>query len=261
MASVSDPGDPVRVALVTGGVKRIGRAITLALAGDGYGVVVHARRADADAQAFVAELVSRGVRAAAVEADLADATAVASLIDQAVAAAGGPLSALINCASEFADDAVGSLAPAQWDRHFAVNLRAPVFLAEAFAAQVPPGGDACIVNITDQRVRKKVPRQFSYTLSKCALDAATTLLAQALAPRVRVNAVAPGPTLPSSRQDASAFAAQAAALPLAHGVLPEDIAAAVLYLVAATGVTGETIAVDGGQHIAWKTPDVWGIAE
>jgi NAD(P)-dependent dehydrogenase (short-subunit alcohol dehydrogenase family) len=261
MASASGPDDAIRVALVTGGAKRIGRAITLALADAGYGVVVHARRADADAQALVAGLAGRGVRAAVAEADLADAGEVASLIDRAVAVARSPLSVLVNCAAEFADDAVGSLGPAQWDRHFAVNLRAPVFLAQAFAAQVPTGRDACIVNITDQRVRKKVPRQFSYTLSKCALDAATTLLAQALAPRVRVNAVAPGPTLPSPRQDAAAFAAQAAALPLAHGMRPEDIAAAVLYLVSATGVTGETIAVDGGQHIAWKTPDVWGIAE
>jgi NAD(P)-dependent dehydrogenase (short-subunit alcohol dehydrogenase family) len=261
MAPPSDPDDAIGVALLTGGAKRIGRAIALALADAGYGVVIHVRRADADARALVAELAGRGVRAAAVEADLADAVAVGSLIARAVAAAGGLLSVLVNCAAEFADDAVGNLAQAQWDRHFAVNLRAPVFLAEAFAAQASPGRDACIVNITDQRVRKKVPRQFSYTLSKCALDAATTLLAQALAPRVRVNAVAPGPTLPSPRQDVSAFATQAAALPLAHGVRPEDIAAAVLYLVCATGVTGETIAVDGGQHIAWKTPDVWGIAE
>ena len=125
----------------------------------------------------------------------------------------------------------------------------------------PPGADASIVNIVDQRVRKLTPRQFSYTLSKAALHAATTTLAQALAPRVRVNAVAPGPTLPSPRQDAEQFAAQAASLPLERGPSPEAIAAAVVFLAQADSVTGETIAVDGGQHIAWKTPDVWGTEE
>jgi NAD(P)-dependent dehydrogenase (short-subunit alcohol dehydrogenase family) len=249
-----------RAALVTGGVKRIGGAIARALAGAGYGVAMHVRHVDADAEALVADMNARGLRAAVVDADFADANAVAMLVQRSVAAI-GPLTVLVNCAAEFMVDDFGTLEREQWDRHFAVNLRAPVFLAQAFAAQVPAGRDAAIVNITDQRVRKKVPRQFSYTLSKCALDAATTLLAQALAPRVRVNAVAPGPTLPSPRQDPAAFAAQSAALPLGHGPRPEDIAAAVLYLIGAPRVTGETIAVDGGQHIAWKTPDVWGIEE
>jgi NAD(P)-dependent dehydrogenase (short-subunit alcohol dehydrogenase family) len=148
-------------------------------------------------------------------------------------AAFGPLTLLVNNASIFEDDEVGSLEPEAWDRHFAINLRAPVFLAQAFAAQVAAGVDASIANVVDQRVRKLTPRQFSYTLSKAALHAATTTLAQALAPRVRVNAVAPGPTLPSPRQELIQFAAQAASLPLARGPSPEAIAAAVVFLARA----------------------------
>jgi len=255
------PGLPsTRAALVTGGAHRIGRAISLALAKAGYGVVIHARRATREASDLAAQITARGGHAAVVTADLADHAGVASLVPAAVAAAGA-LTVLVNNASEFAADEVGSLDRAQWDRQFAVNLRTPVFLAEAFAAQAPRGEDACIINITDQRAFKIIPRQFSYTLTKCALHAATTALAQALAPRVRVNAVAPGPTLPSPRQNAATFAKQAAALPLECGPRPEDIAAAVVYLVSASRVTGETIAVDGGQHIAWKTPDVWGVEE
>jgi NAD(P)-dependent dehydrogenase (short-subunit alcohol dehydrogenase family) len=260
MAEGSGSAAPARTALVTGGAHRIGQAVSLALARAGFGVVIHARQMSDEANALAAEIASNGVGAAIVLADLADHAAVAAMVPQAVKAA-GPLTLLVNNASEFADDEIGSLDHAQWDRHFAVNLRAPIFLAQAFAAQAPRGQDACIVNITDQRARKPVPRQFSYTLTKCALHAATTTLAQALAPRIRVNAVAPGPTLPSPRQDPAAFAQQAAALPLGHGPRPQDIAAAVVYLASARRVTGETIAVDGGQHIAWKTPDVWGVEE
>jgi NAD(P)-dependent dehydrogenase (short-subunit alcohol dehydrogenase family) len=249
-----------RVALVTGGARRIGRAISLALAGAGYAVVIHARQSDGAAAALVAEIQAAGGRAAAVPADLGDPAAIAALVSQAAAAA-GPLTLLVNNASIFEDDAVGRLDAAAWDRHFAVNLRAPVFLAEAFAAQAPPDCDASIVNVTDQRALKPVPRQFSYTMSKSALHLATVMLAQALAPKVRVNAVAPGPTLASPRQDAAQFAAQATAVPLGRGPRPDEIAEAVLFLASARSVTGATIAVDGGQHVAWKTPDVWGIEE
>jgi NAD(P)-dependent dehydrogenase (short-subunit alcohol dehydrogenase family) len=250
-----------RVALVTGGAKRIGRAITLALAEAGFAVALHANRSAAEAEALAGEITHAGGRAAVVRGDLTAPDAPAAIIRDAAAAI-GPLTLLVNNASIFEDDEVGSLDVQAWDRHFAINLRAPVFLAEAFAAQVPAGaGDASIVNVVDQRVRKLTPRQFSYTLSKAALHAATTTLAQALAPRVRVNAVAPGPTLPSPRQDPAQFAAQAASLPLARGPFPEAIAAAVVFLAQADSLTGETIAVDGGQHIAWKTPDVWGIEE
>jgi NAD(P)-dependent dehydrogenase (short-subunit alcohol dehydrogenase family) len=249
-----------RIALVTGGAKRIGRAITLALAEAGFAVAIHADRSASDAEKLAEELLQAGGRAAVVSGDLTAPHAPSAIVGKAVAAL-GPLTLLVNNASIFEADEVGSLDAQAWDRHFAVNLRAPVFLAQAFAAQVPDGADASIVNVVDQRVRKLTPRQFSYTLSKAALHAATTTLAQALAPRVRVNAVAPGPTLPSPRQDPSQFAAQAASLPLARGPSPEAIAAAVVFLAQADSVTGETIAVDGGQHIAWKTPDVWGIEE
>jgi NAD(P)-dependent dehydrogenase (short-subunit alcohol dehydrogenase family) len=148
-----------------------------------------------------------------------------------------------------------------FDRQFAVNLRAPLFLSDRFAGQVPSGSDASIVNLVDQRVYKLTPQFISYTLTKSALHTATVTLAQALAPRVRVNAVAPGPTLPSPRQDAEDFARQAGTLPLQRGPTPEDVAQAVLYLAQARNVTGVTIAVDGGQHVAWQTPDADGITE
>ena len=255
-----DPPARAGAALVTGGGRRIGAAIALALARAGYDVAIHTREAGGDIGALAAGIGALGRRAHVLAADLAEAGAVAALVGRAAAVA-GPLTLLVNSASLYEDDAVGGLEQVLWDRQFAVNLRAPVFLAQAFAAQCPDGRDASIVNITDQRVAKLTPRQFSYTLTKCALAAATVTLAQALAPRVRVNAVAPGPTLPSPRQDAAAFAAQAAVLPLGAGPQPDDIAAAVLYLASATRVTGETIAVDGGQHIAWKTADVWGVEE
>lgn len=251
---------PLQAALITGATQRIGRAIALALARAGYGIVVHARQETAASDSILREIAALGVPAHLVLADLADAHATARLIPEAVAAA-GPLTHLVNNASQFEDDALGALDAERWDRQFAVNLRAPVFLAQAFAAQIDEMSGGSIVNVTDQRAFKPVPRQFSYTLTKCALNAATTMLAQALAPRVRVNAVAPGPTLPSPRQDEAAFTQQVSELPLGHGPAPDDIAAAVLYLVGAEAVTGVTIAVDGGQHIAWRTPDVAEIAE
>jgi NAD(P)-dependent dehydrogenase (short-subunit alcohol dehydrogenase family) len=185
---------------------------------------------------------------------------VLSLVARSAAAV-GPLTLLVNNAGEFEPDTIGRLDRSLFDRQFAVNLRAPLFLAETFAAQVPAGANASIVNLLDQRVYKLTPQFVSYTLTKSALYAATTTLAQAWAPRVRVNAVAPGPTLPSPRQDAKDFAAQAATLPLARGPTPEDVASAVLYLAGASSVTGVTIAVDGGQHIAWQTPDTTDITE
>jgi NAD(P)-dependent dehydrogenase (short-subunit alcohol dehydrogenase family) len=258
---------PRGTALVTGGAQRIGRAISLALARAGFGVVVHARRESHACRTLLREIAALGVPAHLVLAELGRADEVASLVPAASAAA-GPLSLLVNCASAFEADAFGALDTESWDGTFAVNLRAPVFLAQAFAAQVgrakkvrDGAGNASIVNITDQRVLKPVPRQFSYTLTKSALHSATLMLAQALSPGVRVNAVAPGPTLPSPRQDAAEFARQSAALPLGRGPRPEDVAAAVVYLAGAKSITGATIPVDGGQHIAWQTPDIAGIEE
>jgi len=239
-------------ALITGGARRIGRAIALSLAGAGYAVALHANRSRAEAEALAAEISRKGGRAAVVLGDLADAQAVAGIVP-AAAAACGPLTLLVNSASEFEHDDIATLERARFERTLAVNLAAPMFLAQAFAQQAPAG--ASIVNVLDQRVLKPTPRFLSYTLSKSALHTATTTLAQALAPKLRVNAVAPGPTLPSPRQSAEEFAAQAASLPLHHGPSPEDIAAAVLYLAQAKSVTGVTLPVDGGQHLAWRTAD------
>jgi NAD(P)-dependent dehydrogenase (short-subunit alcohol dehydrogenase family) len=249
-----------RAALVTGGAKRIGRAIALSLAEEGHAVAIHAHRSVAQAQALAEDITRRGGRADVVQADLSDHEQVLALV-AAASSAVGPLTLLVNNAGEFERDQIGDLDRLRWDRHFAVNLRAPVFLAEAFAAQVPVGSDASIVNLLDQRVLKPTPQFISYALTKSALYAATTMLAQALAPKVRVNAVAPGPTVKSPRQDAAGFARQASAVPLGHGATPQDIASAVVYLVGARSVTGQTIAVDGGQHMSWRTPDVDGIDE
>ena len=239
-------------ALVTGGARRIGRAISLALHRAGYAVAIQTNRSVAEGTALRDEIVRAGGRAAVVRADLAQPASVTGLIHAAVEAA-GPLSLLVNNAATFEPDAIGALDAARFDRQFAVNLRAPVFLSEAFAAQAGEG--ASIVNILDQRVFKLTPHFVSYTLAKSALHAATRMLAQALAPKVRVNAVAPGPTMPSARQDAGDFARQAAAVPLGHGPTPEEVAAAVTYLASARSITGTTLIVDGGQHLAWQTPD------
>jgi NAD(P)-dependent dehydrogenase (short-subunit alcohol dehydrogenase family) len=244
-----------RAALITGAGRRIGRAIALTLAQAGYAVALHAHRSRAEAENLASEIVGKGGKARVVLADLADGAAVRVLVPAAAAAAFGPLALLVNNASQFDEDEIGSLERARFERTLAVNLTAPVLLAQTFAAQAPAGADPSIVNIVDQRVLKPTPRFFSYTLSKSALASATVTLAQALAPKLRVNAVAPGPTLPSPRQSDAQFVVQAAAVPLKRGPSPEDIAAAVVYLAQAKSVTGTVIAVDGGQHLAWRTAD------
>jgi len=240
-------------ALVTGGARRIGRAIVLALAARGHDVAIHHRDSAPDADALADEVRALGVRAAVVSADLTDEAETRALIP-AAADALGPLSILVNNASVFEDDRVGGLSRETWDLHLETNLRAPVVLAEAFAAQAPDGSS--IVNLLDQRVLKPDPRFFSYALSRNGLWWATRTLAQALAPRIRVNGVGPGPTLASIHQSEVEFAAEQTAMPLGHGPSPEDIAGAVVYLVDARSVTGQMIAVDAGQHLAWQTPDI-----
>ena len=225
----------------------------MALAARGHDVVIHHRESVEDADALAEEVRALGRRAAVVSADLTDETETRALIPAAVEAL-GPLSILVNNASVFEDDRVGDLSRQTWDRHLETNLRAPVVLAEAFAAQAPDG--SCIVNLLDQRVLKPDPRFFSYALSRNGLWWATRTLAQALAPRIRVNGVGPGPTLASIHQSEAEFAAEQAAMPLGHGPSPEDIAEAVAWLVDARSVTGQMIAVDGGQHLAWQTPDI-----
>jgi NAD(P)-dependent dehydrogenase (short-subunit alcohol dehydrogenase family) len=248
-----DPG--TRAALVTGAARRIGRVIALELSRAGYAVAIHARASAREADALAEEIKHAGGRAVALRADLADHAEVARLVPAAVAVL-GPLTLLVNCAATFEPDAIGTLDAQRFDRQFAVNLRAPLFLSEAFAAQAEADAGASIINILDQRVFKLTPHFVSYTLAKSALHAATRMLAQALAPTVRVNAVAPGPTMQSARQQADDFARQASSVPLGRGSDPREIAAAVIYLAGAGSVTGVTLAVDGGQHLAWQTADV-----
>jgi NAD(P)-dependent dehydrogenase (short-subunit alcohol dehydrogenase family) len=247
-------------ALVTGGARRIGRAIVERLAGAGYAVAIHCNRSLAPGQDLAREIEARGGRAAVLQADLADAAAVAGLMESAGQAL-GPVTLLVNNASEFQPDDVETLGEAQWDRHFAVNLRAPAFLSRDFARLLPDELAGSIVNIVDQRVLKLTPQFFSYTLTKAALFAATRTMAQALAPRIRVNAVGPGPTLTNTRQGDEDFAKQSAAVLLKRGPTPAEIADAVLFLARSPSITGQMIAVDGGQHLAWETPDVVGINE
>lgn len=248
------PPSPRPVALVTGGAVRIGRAIALALARTGYDIALHVRQCDADAQSACAAIEACGARVALLTAELGDAEAVAALLPAAHAAL-GTVSLLVNNASKFLPDAVGSLDPALWDRHFAVNLRAPVFLAEALAGQLGDDATGCVINLIDQRVLKPTPHYLSYSLTKNALWAATKMLAQGLAPRVRVNAVAPGPTLANERQSEEDFARQRASMPLGLGPTPDEIAEAVLFLASARSITGQMLAVDGGQHLSWQTRD------
>jgi NAD(P)-dependent dehydrogenase (short-subunit alcohol dehydrogenase family) len=243
-----------RAALVTGGARRMGRATVLALSEAGYSVAIHAGRAVDEARALCAEIERAGRRAAVVRADLAEHAAVMALVPSAVAAV-GPLTLLVNNAAMFEPDAIERLDRELFDRQFAVNLRAPLFLAQAFAAQAPTDADPSIVNVLDQRVLRPTPQFMSYTLAKSALHVATRTLAQALAPQVRVNAVAPGPTVASARQQSEDFARQAAAVPLGRGPTPAEIGAAIVFLAGARSVTGQTLAVDGGQNIAWRTPD------
>lgn len=243
------------VALVTGGARRIGKTLALALAGAGYDVAVHYRSSEPEAEAAVAEIEALGRRAVALRADLAVEGEAQGLMERAAAAL-GPVTLLVNNASVFHEDTIQTMTRDGWDAHMETNLRAPLALAQAFAPQAPDG--ACIVNLLDQRVWKPNPQFFSYALSKAALWAATRTLAQALAPSIRVNAVGPGPTLPSIHQAPEDFAAEAANVPLGRRATPDEIARAVLYLVDAPSVTGQMIAVDGGQHLAWRTPDITG---
>ena len=246
-------------ALVTGGARRIGRALALSLAEAGYAVAIHCRNARDEADSLAREIVEAGGRAAVLRADLSVESETAALVGAARAAV-GPLSLLVNNASHFGDDRVGGLTRESWDAHMEANLRAPVLLSQGFAAQAPrgEGADPMILNILDQRVWRPNPQFFTYTLSKAALWAATQMLAQGLAPAIRVNAIGPGPTLPNPVHGESGFAAEAAATPLGRRSEVAEICAAALYLIDARSVTGQMIAVDAGQHLAWKTPDVVG---
>jgi NAD(P)-dependent dehydrogenase (short-subunit alcohol dehydrogenase family) len=239
-----------RAVLITGGARRIGRAIALALAADDWAVAVHYSASRAPAEALVAGITRAGGRAVALDADLADEAQVASLMPRATAAL-GPLGCLVNNASAFENDTVATADRASWDAHLEVNLRAPFVLMQSFAAQLPETAGGAIINLLDQRVWSLTPYFVSYTVSKAALWTLTQTMALALAPRIRVNGIGPGPTLPSPRQSAAQFERQCASLPLRRGTTPEEIAAAVRFILAAPSLTGQMIALDGGQHLGW----------
>ncbi|TPL02585.1 SDR family oxidoreductase [Mesorhizobium sp. B2-4-14] len=247
-------------ALVTGGAKRIGKAIVEDLAGHGFAVAIHSNRSHDEADALAARINKAGGRAVAVGADLTDMADVAGLIGQAQAAL-GPISLLVNNASLFVDDSVEDFEWQSWDRHFAIHVKAPALLAQSFVRSLPDGQEGLIVNIIDQRVWRPTPRYFSYALSKSALWTQTEMLAQALGPRIRVNAIGPGPTLKNQRQNDSDFDAQVAGLILKRGPELPEFGATIRYLWEARSVTGQMIALDGGQHLAWQTPDVTGMTE
>ena len=242
-----------RTALVTGAAQRIGRAIALGLGADGWSVAVHHRDSADDAEETVAMIEAAGGRAVALAAELSDEAEAAALTDRAVDAL-GPLGCLVNNASLFEYDNVESATAETWETHMAVNLRAPFVLSQAFAAALPAGANGAIVNILDQRVWNLTPHFVTYTLSKAGLWTLTQTLALALAPDIRVNAIGPGPVLPSARQSEAQFRAQCENTPLGHGAEPEEVAAALRFILAAPAMTGQMLALDGGQHLGWSMP-------
>lgn len=239
--------------LITGAGKRIGREIALDLAAHGWAVAVHYHHSRAEAEEVAGLIHERGGRAAVLGADLGREDEVAALVP-AAAERLGPLTALINNASVFKDDRVDTASRASWDEHLEVNLRAPLVLTQAFARQLPAETIGCVVNILDQRVWNLTPYFLSYTVSKSALWTLTRTLAMALAPRVRVNAVGPGPTLRNERQTAEHFAAQCQRVPLGRGTTPAEICDAVRFILGAPALTGQMIALDGGEHLGWAQP-------
>lgn len=253
-------GKRLKAALVTGAAKRIGRAIAKDLADNGFSVAVHANGSLAEADRFVAELRQSGAQAIAVQGDLTKINETASLIEKASTEL-GPLDLLVNNASVFIEDSLRTFDAEIWDEHFAIHLRAPSILAAKFAEQLPADADGLIVNIIDQRVWALRPSFYSYTLSKSALWTATQTMAQALAPRIRVNAIGPGPSMPSERQLQEDFQAQVAALILKRGPELKEFGRTIRFLFETPSITGQMIALDGGQHLAWQTPDVLEIKE
>ena len=256
-------------ALVTGGGKRLGRAMALYLAGRGLDVVVHYNSSDEEASEVVAEVRALGREAAALQADLTVEAEMQALVPSATEALGRPLTVLVNSASVFEYDNIETANRESWDRHLESNLRAPFVLTQAFARQAPepdvggrwnePTAKALIVNMIDQRVRKLTPEFMSYTIAKMGLWALTRTSAQALAPRVRVNAIGPGPTMQGARQSESHFENQRKSTIMERGADPADITHALGYFLDAPAVTGQLLCVDGGQHLGWRTPDVRGV--
>ena len=252
-------------ALITGGAVRLGRAMALHLAARGHDIAVHYASSEAPAQAVVAEAKALGVNAVALQADLLDFEAVEALVPRATEALGKPLTVLVNNASIFEYDTLATATAQSWSRHIESNLRAAVFLTQAFAAQAPVTGSdgeplamANVINMIDQRVRKPTPEFMTYSIAKAGLWAFTKTAAQALAPQIRVNGIGPGPTLQGTRQSEEHFANQRKATILQRGAGPEEICRALDFILDSPGFTGQLLCMDGGQHLAWQTPDILG---
>ena len=244
-----------RAALVTGAGRRIGRAIAIGLAKAGWDVAVHYRASEQDARAAAAAVQALGRRAVTLQCDLSDEAAVRALLPRAAEAL-GPIGCVVNNASQFDYDSAADFSPVLLAAHMQANVAAPVLLAQALHAATPAGSQACVINLLDQKLYNMNPDYLSYTLSKAALNTATTMLAQALAPTVRVCGVAPGLTMVSGDQTESGFEKAHQATPLGHSSNPQDIVDAVCYLAGARAVTGATLLVDGGQHLMPLPRDV-----
>lgn len=251
----------VRAVLVTGAGDRLGLALAQALCAKGHKVVLHANSKFSQAVAQAQALMELGYTAVAIRGDLLNRDDVATLIDRAAAALGCPVDSVINNASIFEGDTAQDFTHDSWDRHFDMHVRTPCELARNMALALPADVVGSVVNIIDQRVFKLTPQFFTYTLSKAALATATKTLAQALAPHVRVNGVAPGPVARNIRQAEADFQKQVDATILGLGSPTPEIVDAVMWLLEARTVTGQVIAVDGGQSLIWRTPDVDGIVE
>ena len=246
--------------LITGAAKRIGRQLALDLAAVDYDIALHFNESSREAEEVATSMRAMGRKAALVQGDLADADIAERLISSATKQI-GPLTGLINNASIFEMDQIGEVSLASWQRHMDINLRAPVMLAQSFAKALPEDAHGNIINIVDQRVWRLNPRFFSYTLSKSGLWTATRTLAQALAPRIRVNAIGPGPALPSVRMSDAEFAKQESLTLLGRGTSPAEISAAAKFILSQPALTGQMIALDGGQHLLWQTKDVIEVKE
>lgn len=245
---MNNPDKPPGTVLITGAARRIGRALALDLSRAGWTIAIHYRNSAPAALLLVGEIESNGGRAQAFQADLIDSEAPRALVADVKRVFGSP-TVLINNASEFLPDTVQNLDNATWDLHLGINLKAPVFLAQAIAAGLPEGCEGNIINIIDQRVWNLTQDFFSYTISKAGLWTATRTLAQALAPRVRVNAIGPGPVLRSIHQTDDDFERESRSTLLGRGASTDEIAAAVRFILATPSLTGQMIALDGGQHL------------
>ena len=244
-----------RTALVTGGAKRIGRAIVEDLAAHGYAVAIHCHRSREAAAALAPALAERhGVATAVVAADLAALDGLGTVVAAATEAL-GPIGLLVNSAAIFEVDTVETVDAGSWSRHMAINAAAPVLLAQAFAAALPADAEGVVVNLIDSRVWRSSPRYFSYAASKAALLAATRTMAQALSPRIRVMAIGPGPVMKSPHQDDAEFERLVASVPLRRAPEAAEIAAAVRFIVDTPSMTGQMLALDGGRFLDWRTPD------